>query len=69
MLDGRDAMVADDDQRFAEAVVRLLTDATLRDSIAGEARGRAEAEYSWVSITAQLEELYREITTRRQAAV
>jgi polysaccharide biosynthesis protein PslH len=68
MLDGRDAMVADDDRQFAEAVVRLLTDATLRDSIAREARVRAEAEYSWVSITAQLEELYREITTRRQAA-
>ena len=68
MLDGWDAMVADDDQQFAEAVVLLLTDATLRDSIAREARGRAEAEYSWVSITAQLEELYREITMRRQAA-
>jgi polysaccharide biosynthesis protein PslH len=68
MIDGRDAMVADDDQQFAEAVVGLLSDATLRDSIAREARRRAEAEYSWVSITAKLEELYREITTRRRAA-
>ncbi len=68
MIDGRDAMIADDDQQFAEAVVRLLSDATLRDSMGREARRKAEAEYSWDSITAKLEELYREITTRRQAA-
>jgi len=68
MIDGRDAMIADDDQQFAEAVVGLLSDATLRDSMGREARRKAEAEYSWDSITAKLEELYREITTRRQAA-
>jgi glycosyltransferase involved in cell wall biosynthesis len=68
MIDGRDAMIADDDNRFADAVVRLLSDASLRDSIAREARRQAEAEYSWSAITAKLEDLYREITTRRQAA-
>jgi glycosyltransferase involved in cell wall biosynthesis len=68
MIDGRDAMVADEDGQFADAVVRLLSDATLRDSIAHEARRKAEVEYSWSAITAKLEDLYREITTRRRAA-
>jgi glycosyltransferase involved in cell wall biosynthesis len=67
LINGRDAMVADDDAKFAEAVVRLLSDAELRNSISREARRRAEAEYSWDSITAEFEELYREIVTGRQA--
>lgn len=68
MLDGRDTMVADEDAKFADAVVRLLSDHGLRDSISREARRKAEAEYSWDAITAKLEELYREVMTRRQAA-
>jgi glycosyltransferase involved in cell wall biosynthesis len=68
MIDGRDAMVADDDTKFADAVVRVLSDSELRGSLEREARRKAEAEYSWESITARLEGLYREIMTRRQAA-
>jgi polysaccharide biosynthesis protein PslH len=68
LLDGRDAMVADEDAKFGDAVVRVLSDAELRYSISREARRRAETEYSWESITTRLEELYREIMTRRQAA-
>jgi glycosyltransferase involved in cell wall biosynthesis len=68
LVDGRDAMVADDDTKFADAVVRVLSDSELRNSLAREARRKAEVEYSWDSITARFEELYREIVTRRQAA-
>jgi glycosyltransferase involved in cell wall biosynthesis len=68
LVDGRDAMVADDDTKFADAVVRVLSDPELRSSLAREARRKAEVEYSWDSITARFEELYREIVTRRQAA-
>ena len=68
LVDGRDAMVADDDTKFADAVVRVLSDSELRNSLAREARRKAEVEYSWDSISVRFEELYREIVTRRQAA-
>jgi polysaccharide biosynthesis protein PslH len=68
LIDGRDAMVADDDAKFGDAVVRLLSHSELRNSLAGEARRKAEAEYSWGSITAKFEELYREIVKRHRAA-
>ena len=68
LVDGRDAMVADDDTKFADAVVRVLSDSELRNSLAREARRKAEVEYSWGSIGVRFEELYREIVTRRQAA-
>jgi glycosyltransferase involved in cell wall biosynthesis len=68
LVDGRDAMVADDDTNFADAVVRVLSDSELRNSLAREARRKAEVEYSWDSISARFEELYREIVTRRRAA-
>jgi glycosyltransferase involved in cell wall biosynthesis len=68
MINSRDAMIADSDADFAEAVVRVLSDSGLRDSLSREARRKAETEYSWDSIATKFEELYREIITRRNAA-
>jgi glycosyltransferase involved in cell wall biosynthesis len=68
LVDGRDAMVADDATKFADAVVRLLSDSELRNSLAREARRKAETEYSWGSITSAFEALYREILARRVVA-
>ena len=68
LIDGRDAMVADDDAKFSESVIRLLSDPELRNSLSSEARRKAEAEYSWHSITSAFEELYREILARRAVA-
>ena len=68
LIDGCDALVADDDTKFTEAVVRLLSEPELRESLSREARRKAEAEYSWDSITSAFEELYREVLTQRQAA-
>jgi glycosyltransferase involved in cell wall biosynthesis len=68
MVHGDDAMIADDDAGFAEAVVKLLSNPELRESMASKARRKAEKEYSWSAITARLEDLYREIMTQRQAA-
>jgi glycosyltransferase involved in cell wall biosynthesis len=68
MINGRDAMIADNDAEFAEAVVRVLSDSGLRNSLSREARRKAETEYSWDSISSKFEDLYREIMTRRQAA-
>jgi glycosyltransferase involved in cell wall biosynthesis len=68
LIDGRHALIADDDAKFADAVVRLLSDSDLRESLSREARRLAEAEYSWASITSAFEELYREILARRAVA-
>ena len=64
---GQDAMVADDDGKFTEAVVRLLTDPKLCESLSREARRKAEAEYSWDSIATEYESLYREAQSGHQA--
>ena len=64
LIDGRHAMIADDDAKFAEAVVRLLSDPELCESLSREARRKVEAEYSWQSITARYEGLYREALAR-----
>lgn len=68
MVQGRDAMIADDAPKFADAVITLLSNPEMRDSIAREARRKAEKEYSWNSITGRLEDLYRDIRAQRQAA-
>jgi glycosyltransferase involved in cell wall biosynthesis len=68
LIDGRHALHADEDAKFAEAVVRLLSDPKLRESLSSEARRKVEADYSWPSITSRFEELYREILARRDVA-
>jgi polysaccharide biosynthesis protein PslH len=68
LIDGRDVLIADDDAKFADSVVRLLSDQELRKSLSIEARRKAEVEYSWDSIASEFEKLYREILTRRAVA-
>jgi glycosyltransferase involved in cell wall biosynthesis len=67
LIDGRDVLIGDDDAKFAESVARLLSDPELRDRLSREARRKAEAEYSWPSITSAFENLYREILGCRAA--
>ena len=61
LIDGQHAIIADDDAKFAESIIKLLDEPGLRDSLSREARRKVEAEYSWTSITSAFEELYREI--------
>lgn len=58
--DGRHAMIADDDAKFIESVVRLLSEPELRESLSREARRKVEAENSWASVATQYEGVYRE---------
>ncbi len=67
LIDGRHVLIADDDARFAESVVRVLSDSELRNSLSREARQTAEAEYSWDSIAAAFEGLYSEVLTLRNS--
>jgi polysaccharide biosynthesis protein PslH len=67
LKDGRHAMIADDDQKFAGSVVRLLSDPGLASSLSCEGRRTAESDYSWASITSAFEGLYREIVAQRES--
>jgi glycosyltransferase involved in cell wall biosynthesis len=60
LIDGRHAMIADDDAKFAESVVRLLSDSALRESLSREARRKVESENSWQSVAMQYEGVYRQ---------
>jgi len=68
LIDGRHAMIADDDAKFADSVTRLLSDSELRNSLSREARRKVETEYSWDSIASAFEGLYREVLARREGA-
>lgn len=57
-------MIADDDTKFIEATVRLLSEPELRESLSREARHKVEAENSWVSVATQYEGVYCEALAR-----
>lgn len=52
-VDGEHLLIADDPAAFAEAVLRLLRDASLRARLARNARALVEAKYDWAHIGAQ----------------
>jgi glycosyltransferase involved in cell wall biosynthesis len=68
--DGEQILLRDDPQAFAEAVVLLLQDQSLRNAIGERARVLAETEYSWNSIGKRFitvyEQVRRDYTSRRK---
>jgi glycosyltransferase involved in cell wall biosynthesis len=56
---GRDFLVADDPDTFAEAVVRLLRDSCLRRRIGSAARTFVVREHNWAAVSERYEETYR----------
>ncbi len=65
LIDGRHAMIADDDAKFGDLVARLLADPARRESLSREARRKVEAENSWQSVATEYEEVYREALAAR----
>ena len=55
LIDGHHAMIADDDAKFIESVVRLLSEPALGESLSREARRKVETENSWQSVAMQYE--------------
>lgn len=53
---GRHLLIADGEEEFADAVVRLLSDFDLRKRLAEEGRAFVEANYSWDNICLRLDE-------------
>jgi polysaccharide biosynthesis protein PslH len=60
LIDGRHALIADDDAKFGDSVAELLANPARCESLAREARAKVESEYSWDSIATAYEGLYRE---------
>jgi polysaccharide biosynthesis protein PslH len=61
LQDGRELLIADTPQQFADAVIRLLRDARLRDTLARQARETAVRRFSWESVARTLEGVYDSI--------
>ena len=65
LIDGRHAMIADDDAKFGDSVARLLAESAMRESLSREARRKVEVESSWDSVAAAYEGVYREALADR----
>ena len=59
---GEDILIADDPERFALDVVRLLEDPALGARMGEEARRTAEERYAWTAAAHKLEDLLHEVT-------
>ncbi len=59
LVDGESALLADEPQPFADAVVRLLEDPALGARLAEQGRQLATTNYDWRSIGERLEQIYR----------
>ena len=66
--DGEHLLVADDPQRFAEAVVELLRDVELRRRLTTSARRLVEGKYDWEIIYHQLEDIFFSVLPGKMAA-
>jgi polysaccharide biosynthesis protein PslH len=62
---GRDLLIADEPERFAASVVRVLQEPGLADRLGDAARQLAVARYAWTAAGAALDEFYREILAER----
>jgi sugar transferase (PEP-CTERM/EpsH1 system associated) len=66
---GRDLLVADEAEAFADAIVRVLTDPALALRLARNARALIEPRYTWAASVAALEQLWLHAAGRESPAV
>lgn len=66
LKDGEEIFIADEPTVFADAVTRLLTDASLRRRIGENGRARVERDYDWRRIGEKLHLLYTKILREDQ---
>lgn len=58
--DGHEIVLAESDEQFAAAVLRLFDDAPLRDRLAANGRALIESRYSWAQVAERYEAIYGE---------
>lgn len=66
VTNGRDVVIADEPERFAEHVVRLMRDDGARRTIEQEARRRVVERYDWSAVAQDFEEALERLRTDRQ---
>jgi glycosyltransferase involved in cell wall biosynthesis len=66
--DGEHLLIADRPQRFAECILRLLTDTNLRQRLADNARRLVAERYEWGSIGRQFVHLVEAVARQRREA-
>jgi glycosyltransferase involved in cell wall biosynthesis len=59
---GENILIADDPNQFAGAVVGLLSDPALRQSLAAKAQQLVRQKYAWERCAGKLEQLLRQVT-------
>jgi sugar transferase (PEP-CTERM/EpsH1 system associated) len=62
--DGRELLIADTPQEFADAVIRVLRDGGLRDQLAARGRETAIRRFSWQSVVRTLEGVHASAVSR-----
>ena len=60
---GDEIMIADESTTFADTVVQLMEDNSLRRKLGGNGRRRVEAEYDWRRIGEYLQGLYEGVVS------
>ncbi len=65
LQNGRDALLADGPQSFADSVCRLLQDTDLSDKLSSTGRALVAARYDWSVIVPKLEALWADILARK----
>jgi sugar transferase (PEP-CTERM/EpsH1 system associated) len=66
VTDGRELLIGDTPQTFAQAVVSLLDDDTLRLSLGRRAHAFVSGTYDWGAIVPQLERIYNSLISYRE---
>jgi len=64
VVSGEHLLIADTPERFADAIVQVLSDHSLRDSLTSAARVLMEQHYSWESIGAQFVDMVESVVER-----
>jgi sugar transferase (PEP-CTERM/EpsH1 system associated) len=68
VADGRDLLIADDPERFAAAVVRVIRDADLRGRLGAAARHLVESRYDWAVVAGALDDALEAALARAEVA-
>jgi len=64
LTDGREALVANDAEAFAAAVVRVLRDDAVAGALARAGRAAAQERFEWSAIVAAFSEAVLEVAAR-----
>ncbi len=62
LVNGRDLLLADQPEEFAQSVLRILEDGDFRRRLAANGRKTVVEQYDWKLIVAQLEDYIRQVT-------